>query len=150
MSCGIYIIEHVVVSAKYIGLTSRPFKCRWNDYRERFPRKDGWIYRVLEECETSQLRIRERFYIAEAKLNGIPLLNKNNGGGGPATRVVSEATRQKLSNALKGKKQGPSARAGMPSGRKGEKHKPHKPRSDKGKKRDSHKPYKPRLKVVKP
>ena len=82
MSCGIYIIEHVVVSAKYIGLTSRPFESRWNDYKERFPRKDGWTYRVLEECEKPQLKIRERFHIAEAKLNGIPLLNKNNGGGG--------------------------------------------------------------------
>jgi len=104
---------------EYIGSTTRPFKDRWSEHLydlrrgthdnlhlQRLFNKYGeksLIFEVVETCETNQTLEREQFYINQLeksiRLNMSVVVNR------PSHRMPhSKETRQKISNALLGRK----------------------------------------------
>ena len=111
--CGIYTITHIESGKVYVGL-SVDIKSRWKQHRSFVKtnrrsaiysaiRKYGlhaFRFEVVEECSQDVLEQREQYWIAK-------LDSYNNGynltAGGESNKVVSEATRKKISMALTGK-----------------------------------------------
>lgn len=105
----------------------------WNKYGS-----DKFIFEVLEFCKYDELNEKEIKYILEAKNNG-KIFNKTNGGDGCKgythtkeykesmcgennpmyKKVVSNETRQKISNALYGRKYSKERCENISKGRKG-------------------------------
>ena len=116
----IYKITNQLNSMVYIGQTTRTLKKRMQEhlYNSVNPQYKSYIDRaigkygidafdvsVIEECETAEeLKEREIFWIAFYNCQSPNGYNITAGGDGTVGRIVSEETRQKLSQANKGRK----------------------------------------------
>lgn len=115
---GIYKIENKINNKKYIG-QSKDIHGRWkshinelnnnkhkNDYLQNAWNKYGdenFTFTILEVCTIDQLNQLEKHYIEKYDTfnNDTNGYNLQSGGDYP---IVSESTKQKMSNALKGRK----------------------------------------------
>jgi len=110
MTAGIYIITERATGKMYVGFSKSGIEGRWESsaHRKRFP-KDSHSYEILLVCppETteSQLKKFERFYISELDCMEPYGFNRTRGGNGSG--LQSAESRQKKSDALKGRKKGP-------------------------------------------
>lgn len=115
---GIYCIENIINNKKYIGQSIHIHR-RWsehkyelnnnihdNDYLQKSWNKygcDNFKFYILELCDVNKLDNKECYYISLYNI-----MNDNYGynlqTGGGANRIVSEITRQKLSQAAKRRK----------------------------------------------
>lgn len=115
---GIYCIENLINSKKYIG-QSVNISNRWkhhkselnsnihfNDYLQKSWNKygeDNFHFYVLEFCDVSKLDTLEVYYI-----DLYETLNRDKGynliSGGSSNKTYSDETRAKISNSLKGHK----------------------------------------------
>lgn len=114
--CGIYCIENISTSKKYIG-QSKHIRERWNkhkselnnqshfnDYLQKAWNKygpDDFKFYVLEYCSESQLDDKEIYYIEFHNT-----MDRNNGynlksGGQTSTNYYSTETRKKMSESVK-------------------------------------------------
>lgn len=117
-TCGIYKITNNVNQKSYIGL-SVDIEDRWCEHRRELNQQrhknkhlqrawnkygeSNFTFEIIEECEKDELCSRERFYIKhfDTYLNGY---NMTLGGDGTLGKFHSQETRQKISNASKGRK----------------------------------------------
>ena len=125
---GIYLIQHSETLRSYCG-QSRDVLSRWKSHCSggkaavgiaaaiRDEGVDSFLFRVLEECEVSQLNEREVFWIEHYDCVEPHGYNRNSGGGAPT--YVSKKTREKLSTSLKGKTLSPEHRAKTSAANKG-------------------------------
>jgi group I intron endonuclease len=109
---GIYCIENVANSKKYIGYSTR-IEVRWrnhayylrknchdNDHLQKAYNKyglDNFIYYIIEECEESLLFEKEKYYIAFYKTRN-PEYGYNLTEGGKGSLHPREETLEKLRN----------------------------------------------------
>lgn len=115
----VYQIAHRPSGKKYIGQTTQKLSTRWQQHYTKSHcvklysaiKKHGielFDITILETCETlDQLNEREIHWIKELNTlspNGYNLIM------GGDNRVISDETRERLSNSLKGKKRSPEAR----------------------------------------
>ena len=117
---GCYLIQHRETLRSYCG-QSRDVLSRWRAHCSggkkatgigaaiRDEGVDSFTFRVLEECDVSQLNEREVFWIAHYDCVEPHGYNRNSGGGAPTH--VSDKTKAKISAAAKGKKKGPHSPA---------------------------------------
>lgn len=115
---GIYIIANNVNGKVYVGKTVRNIKARWSEHKATLTSgkhhnthlQNAWNkygesafeFQVLEYCAIDQLDAREKHHIAIYKACGMSY-NMTSGGDGALGRDTNDATRQKLSKALKGR-----------------------------------------------
>lgn len=86
---GIYKLENLMTNEWYVG-KSINVQRRWRQHFDKcFLKSDGWTAKVLEECEFEVLNEREKFHVANEKLNGGVCKNKTTGGGNGA-KVTDE------------------------------------------------------------
>lgn len=84
--CGVYTVTNPIGEV-YIGQSSN-INDRWQSHRSssnHFERKfkdsilkyghENHLFKVIEECDKSELRIKERFWQEQYFLDGVPLLN---------------------------------------------------------------------------
>jgi len=115
--CVIYKLTCKTSSKSYVGQTKHTSKYRWNQHvwEARNPQAnqsrklnnailkygiDDWIIEDLWTCDEDEVDIWECHFIES---HGTFLNGYNLTAGGKKNQVVSEETREKLSNALKGK-----------------------------------------------
>lgn len=113
---GIYGLYCVVNRKWYIGQSAKLTKRRqnhisklrkgihYNQHLQRAFRKHGewWFeFQILEICPMEQLDVREKFWIDHHRSC---LCGFNVQGGGQLNRILSSATRRKMSRAHKGKR----------------------------------------------
>lgn len=115
---GIYCIENIINNKKYIGQSIHIYR-RWsehkyelnnnihdNDYLQKSWNKygvDSFKFYIIELCNEKELDNKECYYISLYNTMDDNFgYNLQTGGG--ANRTVSEATRQKLSQASKRRK----------------------------------------------
>lgn len=119
MVSGVYIIKSVVNGKFYIG-SSNGVSRRWRDHKAMLLRnghpnaklqnhfnkygKACFLFEVIEECAPELLIHREQHWISllSPPLNICTVANRTTG----ITYKLSKATRQRMSNAQKGKKRG--------------------------------------------
>lgn len=104
---------------RYIGITKKNLKSRLNNHYYKDARdnlaKRTWLNELtdlgmkalIEEIETvteEQACFSEEFWIAHYRSIGVNLLNMTNGGYGVPGLKFTQAVRNRMSNALKGKK----------------------------------------------
>jgi group I intron endonuclease len=114
---GIYCIKNIVNNKMYIGLTNdisrrrrehlsalrnnkhenRHLQNSWNFYKE-----ESFVFYVLEECSTDMLDEREKYYISKYQSNN-DKFGYNMESGGRSEQEVSDETRKKMSDSLKGR-----------------------------------------------
>lgn len=118
--CGVYCIENIINHKRYIGQSIDVYQ-RWkthryllnknkhdNDYLQKAWNKygeDNFIFNILEQCERNELGKIETKYIKMYQT-----LNEDYGynlqSGGVTKYFLSDATKQKISQALVGKMAG--------------------------------------------
>ena len=100
MTCGIYKITKNETGRCYIG-QSKNVEERWKAHHKRFP-SDLFSYEILLVCDKDYLNFFEKAFIDgyDSNRNGF---NKTIGGVGFKTRYHDEETRQKMSEAAKGR-----------------------------------------------
>jgi len=76
---GIYKLENFSTDEWYVG-KSKNIYGRWIKHSRKYKPAEGWTSRILEECEHESLNEREKFHIANEKLNGGVCKNKTTGG----------------------------------------------------------------------
>lgn len=124
MTWFVYLIWDVVSERRYFGKTNDVAK-RWREHNNESIRSSNrlltralrkafnenecrFVYSVLSEHQTEQEALKtEQFWIDMFKSNAcrypnVHGLNMTDGGEGCSGRVVSDATRKKTSNSLKG------------------------------------------------
>jgi group I intron endonuclease len=114
--CGVYKITHIASGKSYIGI-SKNINRRWIQHKSFINcnnRKnaiysaiqkygiDAFTWQVIEECSVDDLEVRECHWITmfDTFRNGYNLT-----AGGEYNKVFSVETRQRMSDAHKGKKQ---------------------------------------------
>jgi group I intron endonuclease len=122
MKSGIYCIENLINSKKYIGKTVNINK-RWNAHKRNLNNnihknkhlQNAWYKYggenfklwAIEECEKDILSKKEIYWIEKYKTNNPDFgYNMTKGGGGLLGYVFSEETKIKISNTNKGKNLG--------------------------------------------
>jgi len=124
VSWYVYLVGDIASEYRYIGKTNAVCK-RWREHvnasnrgstgllaralrKATLTNEYRFVFTVLSEHETEQVAFQtERFWISEFKTNRSRYpdnhgLNMTDGGEGCSGRVVSDATRAKISNSLKG------------------------------------------------
>ncbi len=99
MTCGIYKITENETGRCYIG-QSKHIEKRWNQYRKRFPR-ELFKYEVIMECDYEQLSFWEIAWIASERSVEFGF-NTTVGGNGAWGSNNPEETSRKKSESLKG------------------------------------------------
>jgi group I intron endonuclease len=128
---GIYLIQHRETLRSYCG-QSRDVLHRWKSHCSGGKKAvgigaairdygvDSFTFRVLEECDVSQLNDQEVWWIQHYDCVEPQGYNRNSGGGAPT--FVSEKTREKMSEAGKGKTLPEETKAKMSAAHKGKTH----------------------------
>lgn len=101
---------------RYVGYTAN-LKARYTNHinDKAVNHKRNWIFglrqiglkpimNIIEECDSSIVGERERFWISEYKAKGVNLVNATDGGEGGSARgrKLSDETRRKMSASKKG------------------------------------------------
>lgn len=117
MNHYIYIIKNLLNNKVYVGQTKNPTR-RWQQHQyDCFVKNETWtrlyysmrkhgvnnfLYSIVEECDVQDIDQAEIHWIATLKTTDRSIgYNQDNGGG--ANRIVSEETRIKIGNAIRGK-----------------------------------------------
>jgi group I intron endonuclease len=116
----VYLIENLINSKKYVGITTKTHACRWNGHVADAERgstlalhkairkhgKENFRISMLQECQTMpELFEAERFWI-ESLNTHIKFehgYNMTSGGEGSPDHITSESQRQKMREAHLGK-----------------------------------------------
>jgi hypothetical protein len=85
----------------YVGKTIRKDNSRLNAHKSSL--QENTYLEIIDEIPTEEWKFWEKYYISLFKSWGFKLANKNNGGGGCVTHIVSKETREKISKYHKGK-----------------------------------------------
>ena len=114
----IYLRTNKINGKKYIGqVTTKRFKARqnkWNNLNLPYAgnvinnaRKkygiESFGFEILKECEDEELDYWEKYYIKELNTKVPYGYNMTDGGGGTSGFTVSEETKKKMSEKMKGK-----------------------------------------------
>lgn len=116
---GIYCIENMIKGRKYFGqsinlkdrLYGHKTKLKHNKHKNRHLQfavnkygLENFRFYIVEECDIEHLDERERHYISFYQTDNSQFGYNIEPGGSRELKTMSETTKQKISNALKGRK----------------------------------------------
>lgn len=115
---GIYCIENTINQHKYFGqsvnlndrLYGHKSKLKHNKHNNRHLQFavnkygiENFIFYIVEECSTADLDERERYYISLYQTNNCMFGYNVEPGGSRAEKTMSQQTKQKISESLRGR-----------------------------------------------